>query len=289
MAALVSTVAEIEAEIEEMAEGSKPDEKAPVFSMAELEAMREDVFGQDIPVFHEMRFWPREAISTYFRSGGETKPEGAAAAAGALSAELARAVHAEKQAREEAAAAQDAAAQARETAAAAEEYAAGAEAEAEALRAKVDDLEAELEEARGATETAKAAAAAAEAAAAAAEGAAAEAASKLVNTMLHEQISQIEQLESDAQGREELIEELRRELDQSRSESRRAPPRELSAEQMEAAIESARAAVEEASAARVAELEQRLAEAEAEMVHMRNENARLAEHLETAIEAARAT
>jgi hypothetical protein len=101
MAALVSTVAEIEAEIEEMAEGSKPDEKAPVFSMAELEAMREDVFGQDIPVFHEMRFWPREAISTYFRSGGETKPEGAAAAAGALSAELARAVHAEQQAREE--------------------------------------------------------------------------------------------------------------------------------------------------------------------------------------------
>ena len=47
--------------------------------------------------------------------------------------------------------------------------------------------------------------------------------------------------------------------------------------------------MEEASAARVAELEQRLAEAEAEMVHMRNENARLAEHLETAIEAARAT
>jgi hypothetical protein len=46
------------------------------FTMAELDEMRDDVFAQDIPLMDEMRFWTREAIDEYFRTGGEVRPVG---------------------------------------------------------------------------------------------------------------------------------------------------------------------------------------------------------------------
>jgi len=49
---------------------------SPAFTMAELDVMRDDVFAQDIPLLDEMRFWTREAIDEYFRTGGEVRPVG---------------------------------------------------------------------------------------------------------------------------------------------------------------------------------------------------------------------